>query len=111
MLKSIDICDVPVSSVNVSRACDIIDGWIQERKKVYICVAPVSTIVDSQNDPAYKKVLRGADMITPDGVPLVWVAKSMGEKNIARTYGPDLMLAVFEKGQEKGYKHYLLAHA
>lgn len=107
MMKSVDICDVPVSSVNIGQACEIIDGWIHERKKVYICVAPASTIVDSQSDAAYKKVLDGADMITPDGMPLVWVAKLMGDKNIARTYGPDLMMALCEKGQENGYKHYL----
>lgn len=106
MLETVDICDVPVSSININRACDIIDDWIQARKKVYICVAPVSTIVDSQSDHEYKKVLDGADMITPDGMPLVWVAKIMGNKKIERTYGPDLMMALCEKGQNKGYKHY-----
>lgn len=106
-MKSVDICNVSVSSVNIDQACEIVDGWVNDRKKVYICVAPVSTIVDCQSDPEYRKVLDNADMITPDGMPLVWVAKIMGDKNIARTYGPDLMLALCEKGQERGYKHYL----
>ncbi|MCK4881433.1 MAG: WecB/TagA/CpsF family glycosyltransferase [Candidatus Omnitrophica bacterium] len=106
-MKSVNICNVPVSSVNVSQACEIIDGWISERKKVYICVAPVSTIVDCQSDADYKKVLDGAAMITPDGMPLVWVAKMKGDKDIERTYGPDLMLALCEAGEKKGYKHYL----
>lgn len=107
MMKTINICNVPVSSVNIPQACEIIDSWINERKKVYICVAPASTIVDCQSDGEYKKVLDGADMITPDGMPVVWVAKCMGDKNIERTYGPDLMLALCDKGQKKGYKHYL----
>ncbi len=106
-MKSVDICDVPISSVNIPQACEIINGWIRQRKKTYICVAPVSTIVDCQSDPEYKKILGNADMITPDGMPLVWMAKIMGDKNIARTYGPDLMLALCEKGKERGYKHYL----
>lgn len=106
-MKTIDICNVPVSSVNISRACDIVDDWINERKKVYVCVAPVSTIVDCQSDNDYKKILDGAEMITPDGMPLVWVAKLMGDREIGRTYGPDLMMALCEKGQIKGYRHYL----
>jgi len=30
-----------------------------------------------------------------------------GHKQIARTYGPDLMLRVCEDGREKGYRHFL----
>ena len=107
IVKKIDICNVPVSSVNIPQACEMIDQWIKERKKVYVCVAPVSTIVDSQSDHEYKKILEEADMVTPDGMPLVWTAKLMGDKSIERTYGPDLMLAVCEAGQKKGYRHYL----
>lgn len=106
-MKRVDVCGVPVSAVNIEAACDIIGGWIQSREKVYICVAPVSTIVDCQSDAAYKKVLDNADMITPDGMPVVWVGRLKGDKNISRTYGPDLMLALCEEGQGKGYKHYL----
>jgi len=106
-MKRVDICNVPVSSTNINQACQTIDIWIRDRKKVYVCVAPVSTIVDCQSDEEYKRILEGADMITPDGMPLVWMAKFMGDKNIERTYGPDLMLALCEQGQEKGYKHYL----
>ena len=107
MVKTVNICDVPVSSVNIPQACEVVDGWIIERKKAYVCVAPVSTIVDSQSNQEYKKVLEGADMITPDGMPLVWTAKLMGDKTIERTYGPDLMLALCGEGQKKGYNHYL----
>jgi N-acetylglucosaminyldiphosphoundecaprenol N-acetyl-beta-D-mannosaminyltransferase len=106
-MKRIDICGVAVSAINIPMACEIIDGWIQSRKRSYVCVAPVSTIVDSHSQQEYRKVLNGADMITPDGMPLVWVAKWMGDTDIERTYWPDLMLALCAQGQEKGYKHYL----
>ncbi|OGX35494.1 MAG: hypothetical protein A3C36_06050 [Omnitrophica WOR_2 bacterium RIFCSPHIGHO2_02_FULL_52_10] len=107
MVKTVNICDVPVSSVNIPQACGIVERWIRERKKAYVCIAPVSTIVESQSDAEYRKVLEGADMVTPDGMPLVWTAKLMGDKNIRRTYGPDLMLALCAAGRDKGYRHYL----
>ena len=107
MLKTIDICNVPISSVNIAQACEVVDCWIQDRKKTYVCVAPVSTIIDSQSDQEYKKIIEGAGMVTPDGMPVVWTAQWMGDKNIKRTYGPDLMLALCEEGQKKGHKHYL----
>jgi len=105
--KTVNICGVPISSVNIDHACEVVDQWIIERKKAYVCVAPVSTIVDSQLDNDYKQVLNGADMITPDGMPLVWVAKFMGNREVERTYGPDLMMALCGKGQDQGRKHYL----
>ncbi len=106
-MKRIDICGVPVSAVNLNMACEILDGWIKERKKSYVCVAPVSTIVDSQAETEYWKVINEADMVTPDGMPLVWMGKLKGYKDIGRTYGPDLMLALCGQGQKKGYKHFL----
>jgi len=110
-VKSIDICGIPVSSVNIDNACDIIDQWITERKRAYICVAPVSTVVDCQNDVHYSEIIKKADMVTPDGMPLVWMGKLRGDKDIGRTYGPDLMLALCEKGQKKRYKHYFYGGA
>jgi N-acetylglucosaminyldiphosphoundecaprenol N-acetyl-beta-D-mannosaminyltransferase len=110
-MKRVNICDVPVSSTTIPQACDVIGQWIRERKKTYVCVAPVSTIVDCQSDAEYKKVLDEADMVTPDGMPVVWMAQWMGDRNIARTYGPDLMLALCEKGQSEGYRHYFYGGA
>jgi len=106
-MKRINICGVSVSAINLDMACEILDGWINERKKSYVCIAPVSTIVDSQSEAEYRKIINEADMITPDGMPLVWIGKLRGNKDIGRTYGPDLMLALCGRGQKKGYKHFL----
>ncbi len=45
-------------------------------------------------------------MVTPDGMPLVWLARVFGYSEVKRTYGPDLMLALCDLGQQKGYKHF-----
>ena len=104
--ERINICGVRVSAVNLTIACDIFDGWIRDRKKTYVCVAPVSTIVDCQSDDEYKRIVNKADMVTPDGMPVVWVGRLKGSTTIDRTYGPDLMHAFCDYSQAKGYKHY-----
>ncbi|MCA9398332.1 MAG: WecB/TagA/CpsF family glycosyltransferase [Candidatus Omnitrophica bacterium] len=106
-MKRIDICGVPVSSTNLTNACQAVDSWIQQKKKSYVCVAPVSTVVDCQRDQDYRKVVLGADMVTPDGMPLVWLAKLSGDKFIQRTYGPDFMQAFCDYGRQKGRRHFL----
>ena len=36
-------------------------------------------------------------MVTPDGMPIVWISRLMGHRQVERVYGPDLMLAVCEQ--------------
>ncbi len=48
-------------------------------------------------------MFNGAGMVTPDGMPVVWVARWSGHKNVDRVYGPDLMLAALERGRHRHY--------
>lgn len=101
-----DLLGVNVSAVNLKKACEVIDGFIQGDHKAYVCVAPVSTIISCQEDEAYRRVVNQADMVTPDGMPVVWCGKSSGYPQVERTYGPDLMLMVCGQGRIKGYRHF-----
>jgi N-acetylglucosaminyldiphosphoundecaprenol N-acetyl-beta-D-mannosaminyltransferase len=102
----IDVLGVKVNVTNLASACQTIGQWIRSKQKTYVCVAPVSTIVDCQSDPQYRAIVNNAGMITPDGMPLVWLGKMKGKKIIERTYGPDLLLSLCQESQEKGYRHY-----
>lgn len=104
--ESSEILGVRISSVDIQSACSRICRWVEDRTKAYVCVTPVSTIVQCQLDPHYKSIINHADMNTPDGMPVVWISRLKGNRQIARTYGPDLMGAVCAAGQDKGYKHY-----
>ena len=106
-LDYINILGVRISVVDLNNACLFIEECIKQRKKTYICVAPVATIVDCRQDKEYLKIVNEAGMVTPDGMPLVWLGK-LKRKNIERTYGPDLMPAFCDLSQQRGYRHYFL---
>lgn len=106
MIPVFSILDVMVSASNLTTASVQIDQWVGERAKTYVCIAPVSTIVDCRRDPAYRQVINGAGMVTPDGMPLVWLGRLKGHKDIGRTYGPDLLPYVCDAGQDKGWRHF-----
>ena|SRR3990167_6120921 len=108
MLKFIDILGVHISVVDIPKACAYIEDCIARKQKTYVCIAPVSTVVDCQEDLEYRKIINAAGMTTPDGIPLVWLGKLRGEKTIERTYGPDLMEALCNLSQQRGYRHYFL---
>ena len=104
--QRLDLLGVRVSEVSIPKAVSVIDGWIKSKYQTYVCVAPVSTLVDCQRDGQYREVVNRAGMVTPDGMPVVWLGKSKGSRTIERTYGPDLLAAVCENGGKKGYRHF-----
>src|SRR5690348_1176698 len=106
MLETISLLDVKISRVNPDSACEQIFQWIKQKQLTYVCVAPVSTLVDAKRDPTYAAVVNAAGMVTPDGMPVVWLAKTKGCKDIERTYGPDLMRLVCNQGQTQGLRHF-----
>lgn len=80
---------------------------VEEGVNDYICISNVRTVSLANKDVKYREVMNNALMCTPDGMPLVWMARLWGLKEVQRTVGPDLFIQmVSENGS--GLKHYLL---
>lgn len=100
------ILGVPVNTLNMQTALARIQNWVQERNTAYVCVAPAHSIMACVNDPSLLPVFNDANMVTPDGMSVVWFLRLCGYKNVQRVYGPDLLLAACEHGLTKGWRHY-----
>jgi N-acetylglucosaminyldiphosphoundecaprenol N-acetyl-beta-D-mannosaminyltransferase len=100
------ILGVRISATTISSACEAIEGLIRRKEKTYVCVAPVSTLVDCRKSENYRNIVNSAGMVTPDGMPVVWLGRLSGNTTVQRTYGPDLMAAVCERSQDGGYRHF-----
>jgi N-acetylglucosaminyldiphosphoundecaprenol N-acetyl-beta-D-mannosaminyltransferase len=106
-----NILGVGVSAVNMDLAVSAIEGWIQRREPHYVCVANVHTITECQQNPDFRLIHNQAGMVTPDGMPLVWVSRLKGARQVKRVYGPDLLLAVSEVSARQGYRQYFYGGA
>src|SRR5512146_3199663 len=106
LIGHINILGVNVSAVDMQRALDEINRWIEQGVQHYICVANVHTVTESQYDPRLRQIHNHAGMVTPDGMPLVWVSRLLGQRQIQRVYGPDLLLAACERSITTGWRHY-----
>ncbi len=101
-----DILGVRVSAINMTQTLDIIDGWIAHRQQHYVCITGVHGIMESQRDEGLRRIHNEAGLVTPDGMPLVWLSRLHGHPDVDRVYGPDLMLALCERSLLKGHKHF-----
>jgi N-acetylglucosaminyldiphosphoundecaprenol N-acetyl-beta-D-mannosaminyltransferase len=106
-LRRINVLGIGVSAVNMGIALDTIDRWIAEHQREYVCVSGVHGVMESQRDPELLRIHNAAGMVTPDGMPLVWLLKLGGIRRADRIYGPDLMLATFERAEARRYRHFL----
>jgi N-acetylglucosaminyldiphosphoundecaprenol N-acetyl-beta-D-mannosaminyltransferase len=66
------------------------------------CVATVHMVMEAWDDPDFRRVVNEAELVTPDGVPLVWSLRALGIPDATRVYGPDLTLAVCAEAARRG---------
>jgi len=105
-LNKFSILETKISAIDMNDARLFIEEAILRRQKKYICVCPVSTIMECKKDKRVLKSVNSADLATPDGMAVVRIGRMCGFKNIRRVYGPDLMQDICDISKEKGYKNY-----
>ncbi len=111
MKERVNILGVGVSAINMGMALDTIERWIENREPHYVCITGVHGVTESWRDPALREIHNRAGLVTPDGIPLVWLSRALGHRHVDRVYGPDLMLALCESSQPRGYSHFIYGGA
>lgn len=106
-----DVLGIPVSAIDMAQAVDTIDGWVRARTPQYVCVTGVHGVMESQRDEALRQIHQRAGLVTPDGMPLVWLAHLAGCSHVERVYGPDLMLACCGRSVQTGARHFFFGGA
>ena len=109
--QRINVLGVGISVLNLRTALAAIVDAVKARRKGYICVTGVHGVMEAQDDAAFKKILNGAFLCTPDGMPMVWAGKLRGHRDMGRVYGPDLMLDVCAWSETSGCKHFFYGGA
>ena len=84
------------------QAADQIMKWALSSQSRYVCVANVHMVMEAYDDSDFKKVVNNADMITPDGMPLVWLLRMLGYPLKDRVCGPVLTMWVLEEAACRG---------
>jgi N-acetylglucosaminyldiphosphoundecaprenol N-acetyl-beta-D-mannosaminyltransferase len=85
-----------VDPVNYAQAIHQVVVWAQQHESRYVCAANVHMLMEAYDSPEFRDIVNGADLVTPDGMPLVWMLKSMGYPQQERVYGPELTLKLIE---------------
>jgi N-acetylglucosaminyldiphosphoundecaprenol N-acetyl-beta-D-mannosaminyltransferase len=110
-IERVNVLGVGISVLNLQTALAAIADAVRQRRKSYICVTGVHGVMEAQKDAAFRRILNEAFLCTPDGMPMVWMGKLHGHREMSRVYGPDLMLAVCEWSEKNPCKHFFFGGA
>jgi N-acetylglucosaminyldiphosphoundecaprenol N-acetyl-beta-D-mannosaminyltransferase len=101
------VLSVPIQSTNLTKSSNFLFENVCKGQKGYVIFRDVHGIVRCQDDPDFLRIHEEAALVCPDGMPLVWIGKLRGCKDIGRVYGPDLMRALMANTQDGKTTHYL----
>ena len=101
-LDSRRILGMRVDATSYEDATARILEWARRRESRYVCASSVNNVIEAYDSPEFRAAMDGADLVTPDGVPLVWALRLLGCPNATRVYGPDLMRRVCHAAAEQG---------
>jgi N-acetylglucosaminyldiphosphoundecaprenol N-acetyl-beta-D-mannosaminyltransferase len=96
------ILGMRVDATSYAHAGRQILRWASRAEARYVCVATVNNVIEAYDDPQYGAIMKDADLVTPDGMPLVWGLRLLGVSAPMRVYGPDLTPIVCRLAAEQG---------
>ena len=74
MLPNFEILGVRVHAVQMPDAITQLREWIRSRETGrYVAVTGMHGLAESRQDGYFREILNSADMVVPDGMPLVWL--------------------------------------
>lgn len=77
-------------------------AWARAGESRYVCVANVHMTMEAYDALDFRRIVNAADLVTPDGMPLVWVLRRLGVPGQERVRGPELTLRVCEAAAREG---------
>jgi len=104
----VKVINYPVTALSLDQQIDLILHWAKQRSSRYVCVANVHMLMEAHHHDSMSQVLESADLVTPDGMPLVWMLRMLGAKHQERVCGVDILEEVCKRAPDHNQSVYFL---
>ena len=102
-----DVCGVGFHACTHASAVTLMERWISKgRDSHYVCVSNVFDVRLAHRNPEIRRALRDAHLVVPDGMPVVWAGRLLGDTVPMRVDGATLMWAAMTAGLRSGRRHF-----
>lgn len=101
--QRIELFDVPLDMVSLDQTLDLLSHWIFETTHTSHSVVTLNPefIVQMQDWPEFKETIQKADLVTADGVGIVYATRRLKKTEVLRAPGLDIARGLLERHGDK----------
>ncbi len=107
MSNKVNILGVYVDKITIAGAVERISQMLEERGTKSIYTPNSEILLEAYKDKEFCHVLNSADLLTADGIGVVYASKILGDPIAERCAGFDIACGVIDKIAETGHRLYL----
>lgn len=96
-----ELLGMRIDATSYSEAVSQVLAWASAGESRYVCCASVNNIIHAWDSADFRLIMNQADLVTPDGMPLVWSLRWQGASQASRVYGPDLARFVLRAAEKE----------
>lgn len=106
-IPSFEICGVRVHAIEMADTLKQLRSWIDDTQSSerFVAITAMHGLAEAQQNEAFRHILNSADLLVPDGTPLVWIGRIKGHQLRRRVSGCDL-LDNFCRESGSAYRHF-----
>jgi N-acetylglucosaminyldiphosphoundecaprenol N-acetyl-beta-D-mannosaminyltransferase len=105
------VIETRIAAFDLDRAVELFLEARATGTKLRAHFCTTHTLVEATDNDRLRDALNQPDAISaPDGMPLVWVGKVLGEE-VSRVCGPDLLPLLVDRGRAVGARHFFYGGA
>src|SRR5688500_964587 len=101
MLKKLDVLNFPINLGSSESFVEEILALAKSKQSAYVCVAAVHQLIEAHQDASFAKISRGANIVTPDGMPITWALKLLYGISQERVPGMDLLPLLLKEAERR----------
>ncbi|MEL6438145.1 MAG: WecB/TagA/CpsF family glycosyltransferase [Cyanobacteria bacterium J06621_8] len=108
MIPKKEVINIPLTCVPFEEQMMLILRWAKTRASKAVCLANVHMLMEARRNPWYEKVLHQADLVTPDGKPLVMMLRHLGIMHQNQVAGMDVFENLCDLAEKADISVYFL---
>ena len=110
-MERANILGCGVDLVSMDQAVAIIEKMVESGQPHQVITLNAEIIYQALQDDELQDLINQADLVTPDGIGVVWAAARLGYQPAGRVTGIDLLEKLGARAAQLGWKVYLLGSA
>ncbi|HZK43012.1 MAG TPA: WecB/TagA/CpsF family glycosyltransferase [Syntrophomonadaceae bacterium] len=97
-----------IDVIDSKTSIEKIKKFIAKGKPAHVITLNAEIAYMAQEDQALKTIINAADLVTPDGIGIVWAARRLGWAMEERVTGIDMVYNICPEAEEHGWRLYFL---